>query len=160
MVRKFRAVFAIVLTLTLFTLAPKPVFAADLTITAASVAKSTGAVTSTGEAGATITAGQAVYLASDGQLELADADAVLTAECVGIALHGASTGQPLTYQRGGRISIGATTTVGQIYVVSTTAGGIAPYSDLASGDFPTIIGMAPTTSTIDIDLNSLGVAKP
>lgn len=160
MARRIKALSAIGIILILSLVAPIPVHAADLTVTAANVAKSTGARTATGEAGATITAGQALYIASDGQLELADADVLASAAAVGIALHGASTGQPITYQTGGRITIGATTTVGQVYVVSTTAGGIAPYADLGTGDFPTILGMAPTTATIDIDIDALGVAKP
>lgn len=44
-------------------------------------------------AGATITAGQLVYLNSSGKLDLADGSATGTAQLVGIALNGAASGE-------------------------------------------------------------------
>src|SRR5215216_1090446 len=111
---------------------------ADLSITAASVAQSTGATTSDGTAGATVTAGQPVYQdAADGnQWKPADGNASLAiATVIGIALHASLDNQPLRVQTGGDIVIGATITVGGVYVLSATAGGIAPVADLASGNF-------------------------
>jgi hypothetical protein len=133
---------------------------ADLTITAANVAPSTGAVTRYGTAGETITAGQSVYLDSvSGKYKKADADAEATAEAVGIALTGSSDGQPIAVQYSGRITMGATVAVGQIYVVSTTAGGVAVYGDLASGDYVTILGVGATTGAIDLYVTASGIAK-
>jgi hypothetical protein len=149
------------LTLALF-LAAAPLYAADLTVTASSVKKVTGAAVDRGTAGASVTAGQPVYkdATDSGKLKAADADAQASSVCVGIALHAASTDQPLEYLTSGPIDIGATVTVGQIYVVSTTAGGIAPYSDLASGDYVTVIGVGTTTGRIEVRLNVSQIAKP
>ena len=100
---------------------------ADLTITVANVAKGTGASTTNGTAGATITAGQVVYLDSaDSRYKLADTDSATAAvrAPVGIALHAALSGQPLQILTGGLITIGATTVVGVPYYLSGTAGGI------------------------------------
>lgn len=139
-----------------------PAWAADLTITATSVKKVTGAAVDRGTAGATITAGQPVYKDSTDshKLKTCDADAQASSVCVGIALHAASADQPLEYLTNGPIDIGATVTVGQVYVVSTTAGGIAPYSDLASGDYVSILGVGTTTGRIEVRLNNSQIAKP
>lgn len=154
-------ILAILLSVCL--LVPTPlVSGADITVTAASVAKGTGATTSDGIAGATITAGQAVYLDSTtNTIKLADANASSAAStAVGIALHGAASGQPIKYQTGGQITIGATVAVGTIYVVSGTAGGIAPSTDLASGWYTNILGVATTTGIITMGIQNSGVAVP
>jgi len=137
--------------------------AVDLSITAASVLPSTNAVVKTGTAGGTITAGQTLYAdASDGgDLKLADADAsALTAVVVGIALHGASDGQPLSFLASGDITIGATVVVGEIYVLSGTAGGIAPEADLATADWVSVLGVGITTGKIRIQRANSGVQIP
>jgi hypothetical protein len=115
---------------------------ADLTITAANVVAGAGATRNTGTAGETITAGQVVYLkAADAKLWLAQADGTAAeAEAVGIALHGALANQPLNYLASGALTIGATTAVGAVYVVSATAGGVAPYADLVATNRVTLLG--------------------
>lgn len=137
---------------------------ADLTITAANVVHDINAVYATGTAGATITAGQALYLDSGtSTLKLADANASqAAATCVGISLHGASSGQPIKYQISGDITIGATITVGGIYVVSATAGGIAPVADLTTGMYTTVllIGRTASIGTIVLAQPSTLVAVP
>jgi hypothetical protein len=134
---------------------------ADVSVTAASVVKTSTTAISEGIAGGTVTAGQPVYIdTTDSSLKGADADVQATSVAAGIALHGASTGQPLKYATGGNLTFNAGFTVGQVYVVSTTAGGIAPYSDLASGDFVTILGVATTTSNLNIKINATEIAKP
>lgn len=134
---------------------------ADLTITAASVVKGTNAKTEAGTAGATITAGQVVYRdSSDGKYKLADADSATAAvrSPRGIALNGASDGQPLTILTEGDVTIGATITAGVSYYLSDTAGGIAPYADLATGDYPTVIGIAKSTTVLSVKFNESGAA--
>lgn len=118
-------------------------------------------VTDEGIAGVTITAGQSLYkdLSNAGKLALADADVEASSIFEGIALHAALAEQPIEYATAGLIEIGATVAVGQFYVVSTTAGGIAPYSDLASGDYPSAIGFGMTTARIDIRRNNSKTAK-
>ena len=134
---------------------------ADLTITAASVLKGTGAITETLIAGAAITAGQSVYKdASDAnKAKLTDADSATAAARVfyGIALNGAASGQPVVVQTGGIITIGATVAVGVAYYLSDTAGGICPFADLESGDYPTIIGIGVSTTAIKIGPLAAGV---
>ena len=118
---------------------------ADITITAANVVK-TSADTITGTAGETITAGMAVYLkASDGRYWKAQADGTAAeATVVGVALHAALAGQPLTIATSGTINIGATTAK-VFYYVSATAGGIAPVADLTSGQYISSVGYATAT---------------
>lgn len=134
---------------------------ADLTITAANVAASGGAKTRTGIAGATVTAGQVIYLdTSDGRYKLADSDSATAAvrSPFGIALNGAASGQPLTVCTEGPVTIGATLTAGTVYYLSATPGGIAPVADLVTGDYPTIIGIATSTSVLKVKFQESGVA--
>lgn len=134
---------------------------ADLTITAANVAAGTGASIRHGTAGAAITAGQTVYLDSaDSRFKLADCDSATAAlrSPVGIALHAALAGHPLTVLSSGPITIGAPLTVGVAYYLSGNAGGICPVADLATGDYPTIIGIATSATVLDVKLHESGVA--
>jgi hypothetical protein len=108
---------------------------ADLVITAANVLPGTNARRMSGTAGVTITPGQAVFLHHDGYYYKTDANAgadATTSRAAGIALSGGSLGQPLEVQTGGKITIGAAVTVGNIYVVSATLVGIAPITDQAA----------------------------
>ena len=138
---------------------------ADLTITASQVQPADlSAHTFEGVAGAAITAGQPLYKDStDGNaLKPADADAAASARCVGIAVAGAADGQPVRYQRTGDVTLGAgaAMTVGTVYVVSATAGGIAPLADLASGDYVSILGVAISASVLRLNLLNSEVAVP
>lgn len=126
---------------------------ADIAITAASVLKSTSSVIEGGTAGATITAGQTVYKdASDSnKVKLADANASdATAACVGIALNGAASGQPISFATSGPYTAGGTLTAGAVYVLSATAGAIAPVADLTTGWRTTILGVATSTTVLDL----------
>jgi hypothetical protein len=117
---------------------------ADLTITAANVLR-TAASYEVGIAGATITAGQAVYkdAAAANVLKLAQADGTAAeVDVVGVALHAASTNQPLAYATGGTMNIGATTAKTTTYCVSAAAGGICPQADLTSGQRIAVVGYA------------------
>lgn len=134
---------------------------ADLVITVANVAAGSGARKVSGTAGATITAGEVVYLDSaTGTYKLADCDSATAAvrSPAGIALHGSLSGQPLTIQTSGPITIGATVTAGVAYYLSATPGGICPVADLGTGDYPVILGLATSASVIDIDIQEAGVA--
>lgn len=127
---------------------------ADLVITAANVAVGTGAVTASGTAGATITAGQCVYLdPADSKLKLADASVAGTSDTTkGIALHAATNNQPLTYQIGGEMNLGATLVAGFHYFVSDTAGGVIPHADLSTTERAFRLGWAKTTAIFVVDL--------
>lgn len=132
---------------------------ADLTITAASVVAGAGAVIEHGFAGATVTAGQVVYLDSvTNTYRLADCDnassAVRTVR--GIALHAAASGQPLAVQTSGAITIGATVAAGVVYCVSDVAGAIRPVADQGSGDYTSLVGVGLTTSIIGVNIYNSG----
>lgn len=135
---------------------------ADLSITAASVASSTDAQFFNGTAGATITAGQSVYLDSTtNTLKLADANAsAATASVYGIALHATLSGQPLQVQVSGNINLGATLGVGTVYVQSATAGGIAPAADLASGWRTSVLCIGTSSSNAIMCIRNSGAAVP
>jgi hypothetical protein len=133
---------------------------ADLSITAASVVAGSGARVAHGTAGATITAGQAVYRdASTGKYLLADNDSATAGatEPVGIALNGAASGQPLAVLTKGPVTIGATLTAGTDYWLSSTAGGICPRADLGAGDTAVLIGTASSATVLDVAIQNTGV---
>lgn len=134
---------------------------ADLTITAANVLSGSGARILQGKAGAAITAGQTVYQdPADQRFKLADCDnaSADVRAVTGIALNGAANGQPLAVQYEGEIALGAVLTAGVTYYLSPTAGGIAPIGDLSSGDFPTVLGVAESTSVLRMGILAAGVA--
>lgn len=133
---------------------------ADLAITAANVVARNGSRTEDRIAGAAATAGQVVYLdEADDRYKLADCDgAAALRKPRGIALNGAAVGQPLRIHRSGPITIGATLVPGTTYYLSPTAGGIAPLADLSAGDYPTIVGIAISTTVLDVQLHESGVA--
>jgi hypothetical protein len=134
---------------------------ADLTITAASVIAGSGAKIVSGTAGASITAGQVVYkdTSDSDKLKLADNDSATAAvrSPVGIALHAAASGQPLSYVSRGPVTIGATIAAGGVYSVSSTPGGICPVADIATGDYNTVLGVATSTTVLDVLIHSSGV---
>lgn len=120
---------------------------ADLVITAADVLRGTsgGEIIESGVAGATVTAGQAIYRdTTTNTWLLADADGAALLAGIGttlaITLHAALAGQPITYIRGGSLGLGEILANGEIYVLSGTPGGIAPIGDLATGDYVVLIG--------------------
>jgi hypothetical protein len=127
----------------------------DLSVTAANVVPSGNATVERGTAGATITAGQVVYKdPTTGKYLLADNNSATAAarQARGIALNGASNGQPLSIQMGGDITIGATLTAGVAYYLSGTAGGICPVADLTTGMYPCLLGMAKSTTVLSIGI--------
>jgi hypothetical protein len=143
--------------------APVAVHAADVTITAANVVSGTNSTFLDGTSGATITAGQVVYLDSTTKtFKLADCDTGTAAQAVvvGIALHGASSSQPLKIQTAGSITVGGTLVVGEIYVLSGTAGGIAPKADLAPADRVSVLGVATSASVLLLKPIISGVLVP
>lgn len=126
---------------------------ADLSITAASVKiKGSDAITKIVQFGETMTAGQSTYLKpSDQKWWKADANASAEAAAAkAVVLVGAAGDAYGVICEGGPMDLGATLTVGVPYIVSTTAGGIAPASDFAgySGSFLTHLGYATATGTI------------
>jgi len=135
---------------------------ADIVVTAANVVAGSNAKKATGVAGATITAGQTLYADSAASFTLKPGDAnasSVTAKIVGVALHGASANQPITYvYEDDDFTPGATLTTGTIYVASGTAGGIAPAADITTGWYPTVLFIAKSTSKAVLKLVAGGAA--
>ena len=128
---------------------------ADLSITAASVLADTGSTTVSGTYGATVTAGETVYkdVADSNKWKPADANvsaAVAGSGGFGIALNGGADGQPADVLTAGLYTVGAAVLVGVTYVLSATAGGIAPDADISSGSYKTVIGVATTTAKVQV----------
>ena len=133
----------------------------DLSVTAANVALVSGGVNKDNVAGEAFTAGQVVYLKTsnnkwmkaqcDGTAEEAGSGTVL-----GIALNTGVLNQPAAVQISGVINIGATVTVGEIYLLSDTAGGIVPEADITtSTERVLLIGIGATSANIDMNVKPL-----
>ena len=127
----------------------------DLSQTAADVVGN--GVTETLIAGGTVTQGMPVRRDTSGQVVSASDNSAANAAVYGIALSGASAGQPVEVQKSGTIDLGATLLVGKIYVLSTS-GAIAPVDDIAGGEFVTIIGVASAADTLILGILASGVA--
>lgn len=135
---------------------------ADISVTATSVVPGSAcSISRNANAGATITAGQVVYLeASSGTYKLADCNSATAAvrSPVGIALNGASSGQPLAVANAGPVTFNAAFTAGVVYYLSGTAGAIRPVADNTTGDYPVSLGMATSTTVLNVKIQEAGVA--
>lgn len=132
---------------------------ADLSITAGGVLKGANAKTPKQYlAGATILAGEVVYLAS-GVLQLADANvAAAAAGVLGFALNGGSVGQPILvnwedddYTPGAALSLSVAADTG-VYVLSATPGKVAPMDDLAATMYPVILFVAKSATKANLKI--------
>lgn len=135
---------------------------ADLSLTASAVVAGSGATIVSGTAGATITAGQCVYFdSSDSKYKLADCDSATAAvrDVVGIALNGASAGQPIDVIRDGDLTLGSVLTGGIPYFLSPNAGGICPIADIEVGDYYTLIGIAKSATVLSVKIHASGFPR-
>lgn len=93
-------------------------------------------------------------------------DGIAKARCGAIALTAASAdGFALVAYPAGAVNqslvnLGATLAVGEVYCVSRTKGAIAPYADLTSADYVTILGVARSTSLLDFQVTISDTLKP
>ncbi|MFI0844427.1 hypothetical protein [Mesorhizobium sp. IMUNJ 23232] len=132
---------------------------ADVTITAANVLAGADAEIEHGIAGATETAGQAVYRDdADRKYKLGDNNGAAALRNVrGLTLNGGANGQPMAILKRGDITIGGTLVPGTTYCLSATPGGICPQADVASGSDVVVIGVAESTSVLHVDIQHSGV---
>ncbi len=133
---------------------------ADISITAANV-KLVSGPTEHLKAGATLVAGQVCYKeSSTSKAKLADNDSA-TAEvraARGLSLNGAAADQPVQLALNGAVvDVGAVLTAGTDYYLSGTPGAICPRADVTTGDDPIRVGMALTTSQLQLDTADPGV---
>ncbi len=132
---------------------------ADLVVVPANVKPGTDAVTKRGIAGEPITAGDSVFVAADGGIELAEKDlTVAEAAAVGVALNDSALDQPTEYVVTGSIDMGAILSIGQTYIVGAGPGAIAPEADALVGNFVTVIGVAITANLLKLGILQSGVA--
>lgn len=135
---------------------------ADIVVTAANV-KATNAQTKIEYgrvAAATIAAGEVVYIdTTTSKVNLADTDSATAAVRTprGIALNSAAADQAVAIAYGGQVTLGAVLTKGTIYALSDVAGKIRPVADNASGDYVNILGVASSTSVLDLAINASGI---
>lgn len=134
---------------------------ADVSQTPANVVPSTNAEQEWCVAGETITAGMPVFLkAADSRVWKAQADAATDDDVYGIALNGASAGQPISVQKNGQINLGGTLVVGTVYVVSAAAGAICPWADLVTGNYVTLLGVAITAAILEMKRYTTSIQIP
>ena len=130
---------------------------ADISYTAADVTLNAGGVKARGTAAEVITAGEPVY--KDGapynKLRPCINTSAAATLCAGIALNAAAANQPIFYATEGEVDYGGGLSAGEVYYVSSTAGGVEP--SLASSDFVTLVGAAKTASVMSLKIVALGV---
>lgn len=127
-----------------------------LSVTAASVAPVTSGnypsiIDRSKTAGETITAGMPVYInTSDGKAYKTDSNAsAAAAVAYGIAVSGASAGQPIAICTGGDLTAGATLTANTAYIVgAATAGDINPIADITTGWYGCLLGISISTTVL------------
>lgn len=130
---------------------------ADVSVTAASVLKGTGALYKEGIAGATILQGQWLYMDTSNLLQLGvNNSTAVKAVIVGVALTGGAINQPVLYQYSGPYTAGGTLVAGLVYVLSATNGGMALINDIASTNYISILGVSTTTAVLNISINNTG----
>lgn len=129
---------------------------AAISITAANVLASSAAVIRREyTSGATVTAGQLVYLNASNQWALVDIDANLgcgVSDLRGITLNGASSGQPLAVCTSDTaFTPGGTLSNGLVVYGSVTAGGIT-YADIPGANaYPVVVGIAKSTTVLNLN---------
>jgi hypothetical protein len=135
---------------------------AAIAVTAASVVcTDNNAKIIAGTSGVAITAGQVVALnPTTGLYELADSDSASaylnTPSSFGVCLNSApAASQPIDVLVSGTLTINAVGTKGTVYIISPTAGGIAPAADALTGIFTTVIGVGVSTTSIKINCSTL-----
>lgn len=143
---------------------------ANYTLTSSSVVPSTSALMRETTAGATIGAGQPIYLDSAdldaqnrGKAKLADANAsATTAAVVGLAANSASAGQPIRYiEEDSDYTHGLTSaTAGDVVVLSATAGALCPAADIATGYYPVVCLVVTSATKAILKIVAGTAAKP
>lgn len=144
-------------------LALAPVFATDVSITAANLTPGANAQFRSGIAGVAITAGQLVYIdTTTNTWKLTDANAsATTADVDGIAANSAGVGQPLSIiTADDNLTLGGTTAEGTVYIASATAGGIAAVADLTTSWYAIVVGLGIDATHIRFRAEGLRNASP
>jgi len=134
---------------------------ADLSQTATSVVAGTTGVRRIFNAtlAETVTAGMPAYKTSTGTYGKAKADDSTKCNVAGYFEQGGAAGQKVNVvSLDPNANLGITGAIGDIIVLSATAGMIAPAADVASGDFVTVLGVFNTTTTVNWSPIAAGAA--
>ncbi len=135
---------------------------AAVSVTASLVLPSANANILSGTAGATITQGQALYVSSvtSGNLLLTTTASAAAANCVGIAVNAASSGQKVDYvTKDPNFTPGFTDLSGDdVWLFDTTAGALTvTKADLEAGDYVTHLGVMTSTTTMNLNITTGGL---
>lgn len=126
---------------------------ADLTQTASAVLRSSKGLVASGIAGATIVAGNTLYVdTATSTLKLADSNGTTPANSLtGMALNGGGSGQPISYVTSdASLNIGVSVTSGAVVYLSDTPGAVtATYSDIAAASTVIVLGVGNTDGTLN-----------
>ena len=109
--------------------------------------------------GEAVDAGEVVFLHTGGTYMLADCTDTAKDEIAGIAVTGNASSAYGNIATGGTIDLGATLTVGERYYLST-GGNIMPSGDLTTGDYVSLLGIATSTSLLQLSFINAGVQVP
>lgn len=116
-----------------------------------------------GIAGASITAGQVVFIDKTANFQIKPAQATnfnAASSVVGIALNTAAIGQPITYAIAGDVYFSADLVPTTTYVLSpSNAGGIAADTSLITGNYASVIGIATSTTNLRLGVAPVATAK-
>lgn len=109
--------------------------------------------------GGTLSPGDPVYKdGADSEHKAAVATAQATAVVVGIVMTpGIDAGHSIIAISGSIILVGTTMAIGEPYVVSATAGKIAPETDLATTQFISRLGTAASATQLDLSFQVTGI---
>jgi hypothetical protein len=139
---------------------------ADLTITPANVIRQEVAgQVKVGVLGEAIDAGESAYLADDGSYYLTDANDSAkpsNKQRLAICLSSGGTGQTSAFASGdgSEIELGAAVGLaGQVLILSENPGKIKLASDLAAGEFLTVLGYMKSTSRMVVASSVSSIAK-
>lgn len=135
----------------------------DVSVTAANVLESSNAKGDWAKLGATGTQGQVVYkdTADGNKLKLADNNAsAATADAAGILTTAGAAGQWARYVwEDDDFTPGFTMTMGEVYHLSGTAGGICPKADVTgAGVYPVILLVPKSTTKARLKIIKAGAA--
>jgi hypothetical protein len=109
---------------------------------------------------APLSPGNIVRVPSDDNLAyLADKDTQDNNNAFGIVINYSSSGFHTAIVRSGDIEMGAILTPGETYV-AWSGGGRAAHSELLTGDWTCILGVASTTSILKLGIQASGAQKP
>lgn len=131
---------------------------ADVTVTAVTLGSKTTRKLDT-QFGETVAVGELVYKdGSTGKYKRTDADlSILAAATIGICIVGGALDDWGLIALEGLIGLtGSSLVIGDAYYASPQAGNIMPMIDLATGDWASFLGIAMTTTQLDLSIkNSL-----